>query len=175
MVPWGWSIPYGGQSRGASRIILPCLSPTCTQSLHTTVVAAENELVEIQIRTWEMHRTAEYGIAAHWRYKEKITNPQELDQKLAWLRQLLEWQHEYRDPREFMESLKIDLFLDEVFVFTPRGDVISLPKGSGPLDFAYKIHTDIDHRCTGARVNGRIVSLDYQLKTGDSRNNYREA
>ena len=141
--------------------------PNMYQSLHTTVVAAENELVEIQIRTWEMHRTAEYGIAAHWRYKEKITNPQELDQKLAWLRQLLEWQHEYRDPREFMESLKIDLFLDEVFVFTPRGDVISLPKGSGPLDFAYKIHTDIGHRCTGARVNGRIVSLDYQLKTGE--------
>lgn len=141
--------------------------PNMYQSLHTTVVGAENELVEIQIRTWEMHRTAEYGIAAHWRYKEKIKNPRELDQKLAWLRQLLEWQHEYRDPREFMESLKIDLFSDEVFVFTPRGDVISLPNGSCPLDFAYKIHTDIGHRCTGARTNGRIVPLDYQLKTGE--------
>lgn len=141
--------------------------PNMYQSLHTTVVAAENELVEIQIRTWEMHRTAEYGIAAHWRYKEKIKNPRELDQKLAWLRQLLEWQHEYRDPREFMESLKIDLFSDEVFLFTPRGDVINLPQGSCPLDFAYKIHTDIGHRCTGARINGRIVPLDYRLKTGE--------
>ncbi|HHX86647.1 MAG TPA: bifunctional (p)ppGpp synthetase/guanosine-3',5'-bis(diphosphate) 3'-pyrophosphohydrolase, partial [Firmicutes bacterium] len=141
--------------------------PNMYQSLHTTVVGAENELVEIQIRTWEMHHTAEYGIAAHWRYKEKIKNPRELDEKLAWLRQLLEWQHEYRDPREFMESLKIDLFSDEVFLFTPRGDVINLPKGSSPLDFAYKIHTDIGHRCTGARANGRIVPLDYLLKTGE--------
>ncbi len=141
--------------------------PNMYQSLHTTVVGAENELVEIQIRTREMHRTAEYGIAAHWRYKEKTKNPQELDQKLAWLRQLLEWQHDYRDPREFMESLKIDLFSDEVFLFTPRGDVISLPAGSGPLDFAYKIHTDIGHRCTGARINGRIVPLNYRLQTGE--------
>jgi len=102
--------------------------PNMYQSLHTTVVAAENELVEVQIRTWEMHRTAEYGIAAHWRYKEKITDEREFDQKLAWLRQLLEWQKDYRDAREFIENLKMDLFTDEVFVFTPRGDVIDLSR-----------------------------------------------
>jgi guanosine-3',5'-bis(diphosphate) 3'-pyrophosphohydrolase len=141
--------------------------PNMYQSLHTTVVAAENELVEVQIRTWEMHRTAEYGIAAHWRYKEKITDEREFDQKLAWLRQLLEWQKDYRDAREFIENLKMDLFTDEVFVFTPRGDVIDLPAGSIPIDFAYKIHTDIGNRCTGSRVNGRLVPLDYVLKTGD--------
>ncbi len=141
--------------------------PNMYQSLHTTVVAAENELVEIQIRTWEMHRTAEYGIAAHWRYKEKITDEREFDQKLAWLRQLLEWQQDYRDARDFIENLKLDLFADEVFVFTPRGDVIDLPAGSIPIDFAYKIHTDIGNSCTGSRVNGRLVPLDYILKTGD--------
>ncbi len=141
--------------------------PNMYQSLHTTVVGAENELVEIQIRTWEMHRTAEYGIAAHWRYKEKVKDDREFGEKLAWLRQLLEWQHDYRDARDFMESLKIDLFTDEVFVFTPKGDVIDLPAGSVPLDFAYKIHTDVGNRCTGARVNGRIVTLDYVLKMGD--------
>ncbi len=141
--------------------------PNMYQSLHTTVVAAENELVEIQIRTWEMHRTAEYGIAAHWRYKEKITDEREFDQKLAWLRQLLEWQQDYRDARDFIENLKLDLFADEVFVFTPRGDVIDLPAGSIPIDFAYKIHTDVGNSCTGSRVNGRLVPLDYILKTGD--------
>ena len=141
--------------------------PNMYQSLHTTVVGAENELVEIQIRTWEMHRTAEYGIAAHWRYKEKIKDSQEFDEKLAWLRQLMEWQHDYRDARDFIESLKVDLFTDEVFVFTPRGDVIDLPAGSITLDFAYKIHTAVGHSCTGAKVNGRIVPLDYVLKMGD--------
>ena len=141
--------------------------PNMYQSLHTTVVAAENELVEIQIRTWEMHRTAEYGSAAHWRYKEKITDDREVDQKLAWLRQLLEWQQDYRDARDFIENPKLDLFADEVFVSTPRGDVIDLPSGSIPIDFAYKIHTDIGNSCTGSRVNGRLVPLDYILKTGD--------
>ena len=141
--------------------------PNMYQSLHTTVVVAENELVEVQIRTWEMHRTAEYGIAAHWRYKEKLTDEGEFDKKLAWLRQLLEWQQDYRDAREFIENLKMDLFSDEVFLFTPRGDVIDLPAGSIPLDFAYKIHTDIGNRCTGSRVNGRLVPLDHVLKTGD--------
>ncbi len=141
--------------------------PNMYQSLHTTVFAAENELAEIQIRTWDMHRTAEYGIAAHWRYKEKVSDRDELDEKLNWLRQLLEWQHDYRDARDFIKDLKGDLFTDEVFVFTPKGDVIDLPAGSVTLDFAYKIHTDIGDRCTGARVNGRLVPLDYRLKTGD--------
>ncbi len=141
--------------------------PNMYQSLHTTVFAAENELAEIQIRTWDMHRTAEYGIAAHWRYKEKVKNSGELDEKLTWLRQLLEWQHDYRDARDFIKDLKGELFTDEVFVFTPKGDVVDLPAGSVTLDFAYKIHTDIGNRCTGAKVNGRLVPLDYQLKTGD--------
>ena len=141
--------------------------PNMYQSLHTTVFAAENELVEIQIRTWDMHRTAEYGIAAHWRYKERVKDSDELGEKLNWLRQLLEWQHDYRDARDFIKDLKGELFTDEVFVFTPKGDVIDLPAGSVTLDFAYKIHTDIGRRCTGAKVNGRLVPLDYQLKTGD--------
>lgn len=141
--------------------------PNMYQSLHTTVVCAENELLEVQIRTWEMHRTAEYGIAAHWRYKEKVKDDKVSEEKLSWLRQVLEWQQDLKDAREFMEHLKIDLFTDEVFVFTPKGDVIDLPSGSIPIDFAYKIHTDIGHSCVGAKINGRIVPLDYQLKTGD--------
>ena len=141
--------------------------PNMYQSLHTTVMVAKNELLEVQVRTWEMHRTAEYGIAAHWRYKEKIKDDKEFADKLTWLRQLLEWQQDLKDAHEFMEHLKIDLFTDEVFVFTPKGDVIILPTGSIPLDFAYRIHTDIGHRCTGAKVNGRIVPLDYELQTGD--------
>jgi len=141
--------------------------PNMYQSLHTTVVGAKNELVEVQIRTWEMHRTAEYGIAAHWKYKEKTKNDKEFEEKLSWLRQLLEWQQDYGDAREFLENLKVDLFTDEVFVFTPKGDVIDLPQGSVPLDFAYRIHTDIGNQCTGCRVNGRLVSLSYKLQTGD--------
>ncbi|MBE3589236.1 MAG: bifunctional (p)ppGpp synthetase/guanosine-3',5'-bis(diphosphate) 3'-pyrophosphohydrolase [Firmicutes bacterium] len=136
------------------------------QSLHTTVIGPQGEPFEIQIRTWEMHRTAEYGIAAHWRYKDGKTDP-DFDKKLAWLREVLEWQRETKDATEFMEGLKIDLFSDEVFVFTPRGDVIGLPAGAGPLDFAYRIHTEIGHRCVGARVNGRIVPLDTVLQNGD--------
>ncbi len=141
--------------------------PNMYQSLHTTVVCGENELLEIQIRTREMHRTAEYGIAAHWKYKEKVKDNQEFEEKLSWLRQLLEWQQDLKDAHEFIENLKIDLFTDEVFVFTPRGDVINLPAGSIPLDFAYRIHTDVGNHCVGAKVNGRITPLDYQLKTGD--------
>ncbi|MDW7652341.1 MAG: bifunctional (p)ppGpp synthetase/guanosine-3',5'-bis(diphosphate) 3'-pyrophosphohydrolase [Bacillota bacterium] len=138
------------------------------QSLHTLVMVGKNELLEVQIRTWDMHRTAEYGIAAHWRYKEKDTKGEgEFEDKLTWLRQIMELQQDSKDAHEFMENVKIDLFADEVFVFTPKGDVIDLPAGSIPLDFAYKIHTDIGHRCIGARINGRLVPLDYQLKTGD--------
>ena len=143
--------------------------PNMYQSLHTLVMVGKNELLEVQIRTWDMHRTAEYGIAAHWRYKERKDNKQdaEFDSKLSWLRQIMELQQEAVDASEFMENVKIDLFADEVFVFTPKGDVIDLPAGSIPLDFAYKIHTDIGHRCIGARINGRLVPLDYELKTGD--------
>lgn len=137
------------------------------QSLHTTVIGPKGEPLEIQIRTWEMHRTAEYGIAAHWRYKEGTQATNEFEEKLSWLRQLLEWQRDMKDVHDFMETLKIDLFKDEVFVFTPKGDVRSLPAGSTPVDFAYSVHTDIGHRCIGARINGKMASLDYQLTNGD--------
>lgn len=137
------------------------------QSLHTTVIGIDGQPLEIQIRTWEMHRISEYGIAAHWRYKEGGRGDKEFEQKLSWLRQLLEWQQDLKDPREFMERLKLDVFSDEVFVFTPRGDVIDLPAGSVPIDFAYRIHTDVGHRCVGAKVNGKIVPLEYKLVNGD--------
>lgn len=135
------------------------------QSLHTTVVK-EGRPFEVQIRTFEMHRTAEYGIAAHWRYKEGKA-ADELDSKLAWLRRILDWQGDVKDSATFSEMLKFDLFADEVFVFTPRGDVVSLPKGATPLDFAYRIHSAVGNRCIGAKVNGRIVPLSHQLITGD--------
>lgn len=136
------------------------------QSLHTTVIGPRGEPLEIQIRTYEMHRVAEYGIAAHWKYKEGKTD-QNFDIKLSWLRQLLEWQKDMQDAREFVEQVKVDLFEDEVFVFTPKGDVVSLPKGATPVDFAYRIHTEIGNRCVGAKVNGRIVPLDYKLNSGE--------
>ena len=136
------------------------------QSLHTTVVN-QGKPFEVQIRTFDMHRTAEYGIAAHWSYKEGRANENELDQKLSWLRRILDWQSDVRDPGEFGELAKVDLFADEVFVFTPKGDVISLPRGATPLDFAYRIHSAVGNRCIGAKVNGRIVPLAAQLQTGD--------
>jgi GTP diphosphokinase / guanosine-3',5'-bis(diphosphate) 3'-diphosphatase len=137
------------------------------QSLHTTVIGPAGRPLELQIRTEEMHRTAEYGIAAHWRYKEGGRGDESFDERLAWLRQMLEWQTELKDPREFMEALKIDLFEDEVFVFTPKGDVVSLRKGSTPIDFAYQIHTEIGNHTVGAKINGSIVPLGYELQMGD--------
>jgi guanosine-3',5'-bis(diphosphate) 3'-pyrophosphohydrolase len=137
------------------------------QSLHTTVFGPHGEPLEIQIRTWEMHRTAEFGIAAHWLYKEGGLDDTEMRKKVAWLRHLIEWQGEMKDTEEFMETLRIGLFVDEVFVFTPKGDVKSLPAGSTPVDFAYSIHTTLGHQCVGAKVNGRLVPLDHQLKNGD--------
>ncbi len=137
------------------------------QSLHTTVIGPQGRPLEIQIRTEDMHRTSEYGIAAHWRYKEGRKGEESFDERLAWLRQMLEWQTELKDPREFMEALKIDLFDEEVFVFTPKGDVISLRRGSTPIDFAYAIHTEVGNHCVGAKVNGSIVPLGYELQMGD--------
>jgi GTP pyrophosphokinase len=137
------------------------------QSLHTAVIC-EGQPLEIQIRTLEMHQAAEHGIAAHWRYKEggKKTDPG-FEQKLSWLRQLLEWHQELQDPREFVHSVKIDLFQNEVFVFTPKGDVIDLPAGATPVDFAFRIHTDVGYHTTGAKVNGRLVPLSHSLQSGD--------
>lgn len=137
------------------------------QSLHTTLIGPKGEPLEIQIRTWEMHRTAEFGIAAHWLYKGNGPDDKELRDKIAWLRHLIEWQGEMKDSEEFMETLRIGLFMDEVFVFTPQGDVKNLPAGSTPVDFAYSIHTTLGHQCVGAKVNSRLVPLDYQLKNGD--------
>jgi len=137
------------------------------QSLHTTVIGPSGSPLEIQIRSEEMHRTAEYGVAAHWRYKEGARGDDAFDERLAWLRQMLEWQTELKDPREFMEALKIDLFEEEVFVFSPKGDVISLKRGSTPIDFAYAIHTEVGNKCVGAKVNGSIVQLGYELQMGD--------
>lgn len=143
------------------------------QSLHTTVIGPEGKPLEVQIRTHEMHRTAEYGIAAHWRYKEtKGRNGSggqsavEVDE-MAWMRQLLDWQREAADPGEFLESLRYDLATREIFVFTPKGDVITLPSGSTPVDFAYAVHTEVGHRCIGARVNGRLVALERKLENGE--------
>jgi len=143
--------------------------PNMYQSLHSTVIGPFGKPFEIQIRTYDMHKTAEYGIAAHWKYKESDGegDGSALDSKLSWLREMLEWQGETSDAEEFMEGFKIDLFSDEIFVFTPKGDVISLPSESTPIDFAYAIHTDVGHKCAGAKVNGKIVNLEYHLKTGE--------
>ncbi len=137
------------------------------QSLHTAVVAMDGKPLEIQIRTHQMHQVSEVGIAAHWRYKEGSKVDREYDAKLAWLRQLMDWQRDVADATEFVEGIKLDIFQDQVFVFTPKGDVKDLPAGSTPLDFAYRIHTDVGHRCIGAKVNNRLVPLDYRLHNGD--------
>lgn len=143
--------------------------PNMYQSLHTTVIGDNGEPFEIQIRTYEMHQVAEYGIAAHWKYKEGDTSGKSSgdDIKLAWLRQSLEWQKDLKDPKDFLETMKMDLFASQVFVFTPKGDVIELPAGSTPLDFAFKIHSAIGCKCVGAKVNGKMVTIDYTLQNGD--------
>ena len=138
------------------------------QSLHTTVIGPHGERVEIQIRTGEMHRIAEEGIASHWKYKEGKDIGEKTDREFAWLRQLLEWQQDMKDPGEFLESVRVDLFPEEVYVFTPKGEVKEFPRGATPLDFAYSIHTDVGHKCNGAKVNGKIVPLKYELKNGDT-------
>lgn len=149
--------------------------PNMYQSLHSTVIGPEGKPFEIQIRTHDMHKTAEYGIAAHWKYKEGIVEAPQApnkeeensDTKLTWIREMLDWQRETPNAEEFMENFKIDLFSDEVFVFTPNGKVINLPYNATPVDFAYKIHTDVGNKCVGAKINGKIVPLDYKLKTGE--------
>ena len=150
------------------------------QSLHTTVIGPQGKPVELQIRTHDMHRTAEFGIAAHWKYKEKATGRRQAQRRrvrrpakagtpddMLWLRQLLDWQREAQEPGEFLETLRYDLGPQEVFVFTPKGDVVSLPGESTPVDFAYAVHTEVGHRTIGARVNGSLVSLDSKLNNGD--------
>ena len=141
--------------------------PNLYQSLHTSVIGPGGLAFEVQIRTEEMHRIAEEGIAAHWKYKEGKKGAAEDDQRIAWLRQLVEWQREMRDPGEFMSTLKVDLYPEEVYTFTPKGKVIVLPRDATPIDFAYSIHSDVGNRCVGAKVNGRIVPLRYALRNGD--------
>jgi GTP pyrophosphokinase len=142
------------------------------QSLHTTVIGPDGKSVELQIRTWDMHRRAEYGVAAHWKYKEEFfgrpKDAKDESQEMAWLRQLVDWQRETEDPAEFLESLRFDLAAGEVYVFTPRGEVVALPQGATPVDFAYAIHTEVGHRTVGARVNGRLVALESTLDNGDT-------
>ena len=137
------------------------------QSLHTTVIGLKGQIFEVQIRTYEMHKTAEYGIAAHWKYKEGKSKVSNFDQRLTWIRQLMEWERTTNDSVEFMDNFKGDLFSDEVYVFSPKGDVVDLPGGATPIDFAYRVHSDVGNRCVGAKVNGKIVPISHKLQTGD--------
>ena len=136
------------------------------QSLHTAVIGPEGHVIEIQIRSREMHRIAEHGVAAHWRYKEGSKSDARADAKVAWLRQLMEWRDQVADAEEFVESMKSDVFKEQIYVFTPAGDVIELPAGATPVDFAYRIHTEVGHQCVGAKVNDQLVPLDYRLQNG---------
>ncbi|HVN54023.1 MAG TPA: bifunctional (p)ppGpp synthetase/guanosine-3',5'-bis(diphosphate) 3'-pyrophosphohydrolase [Anaerolineaceae bacterium] len=137
------------------------------QSLHTAVIYDDGKPLEVQIRTAEMNQNAEYGIAAHWRYKEGVRRDESYEQRINWLRKLMDWRQDVEDAQEFVDGMKTDVFQDRVYVFTPRGDIIDLPAGSTPIDFAYHVHTEIGHRCRGSKVNGKLVTLDYVLKTGD--------
>jgi GTP pyrophosphokinase len=141
--------------------------PNGYQSLHTVVMGLGATPLEVQVRTREMHYTSEYGVAAHWRYKEGKKEDTHFEDRIGWLRQLIEWHRDLSGTEEFLESVKTDIFIDQVFVFTPKGEVKDLPKGATPLDFAYRIHTELGHHCIGAKVNNRLVPLDYQLNNGD--------
>ena len=141
--------------------------PNGYQALHTAVMCLGTTPLEIQIRTREMHHIAEYGVAAHWRYKEGEKKDMRFEERIAWLRQLVEWHRELSGAEEFLESVKTDIFIDQVFVYTPKGEIKDLPKGSTPLDFAYRVHTELGHRCIGAKVNGKLVPFNYELKNGD--------
>jgi len=143
------------------------LKPNGYQSLHTSVMCLGTVPLEVQIRTRDMHHIAEYGLAAHWRYKEGETKDIRFEERIAWLRQLIDWHRELSGAEEFLESVKTDIFIDQVFVYTPKGEIKDLPKGSTPLDFAYRVHTELGHRCIGAKVNGKLVPLNYQLSNGD--------
>ncbi|MDI6815533.1 MAG: TGS domain-containing protein, partial [Dehalococcoidales bacterium] len=141
--------------------------PNGYQALHTAVMCLGTTPLEVQIRTHDMHHIAEYGVAAHWRYKEGEKRDIHFEERIGWLRQIVEWHRELSGAEEFLESVKTDILIDQVFVYTPKGEINDLPKGSTPLDFAYRVHTELGHRCIGAKVNGKLVSLNYQLNNGD--------
>ena len=153
-------------SSGRIKDFIAMPRPNLYQSLHTTVIAENGNAFEAQIRTEDMHRMAEEGIAAHWKYKDGPISAKD-EQRLSWLRQLVEWQRTISDPDEFLTTLKVDLYPEEVYTFTPKGKVVSLPRDSTPIDFAYAVHTEVGHACVGARVNGRMVPIRHKLRSGD--------